>query len=80
MRLPASVRTDELHSDCGERLIDDARTSNVAIRAGAGLSTGNVHEAADEQVIGTLQTQKLVIPYKSVRVHKHPRCTDERVA
>jgi hypothetical protein len=67
VRLPASVRTDELHSDCGARLIDDAR--NVAIRAGAGLSTGNVHEAADEQGIGTLQTQKLVIPYKSVRVH-----------
>ena len=77
MRLPVSVRTDELHSDCGARLID---ARNVAIRAGVGLTTGNAHEAADEQGIGTLQTQKLVIPYKSVRVHKHPRCTDERSA
>ena len=77
MRLRASVKTVELHYDCEARLID---ARNVAIRAGVGLSTGNAHEAADEQVIGTLQTQKLVIPYKSVRVHKHPRCTDERSA
>ena len=77
MRLRASVKTVELHSDCGARRID---ALNVAIRAGGGIGTGNAHEAADEQVIGTLQTQKLVIPYKSVRVHKHPRCTDERSA
>ena len=55
MRLRASVKTVELHSDCEARLID---ARNVARRAGVGLSTGNAHEAADEQVIGTLQTQK----------------------
>ena len=65
VRLPASVRTDELHSDCGARLID---ARNVAIRAGVGLTTGNAHEAADEQGIGTLQTQKMVTPLQ-VRVH-----------
>ena len=55
MRLRASVKTVELHSDCGARRID---ALNVAIRADVGIGTGNAHEAVDEQVIGTLQTQK----------------------
>lgn len=73
MRLPASVRTDELHSDCGARLID---ARNVAIRAGVGLSTENAHEAADEEIMFTLQTQKNGHPLTSPCA-QHPRCTDE---